>query len=61
MSKWKARPHVQPIAEELEAPILMPCNVEREGELEAVFDADISDVDRRLILGGTARRLLALA
>ena len=35
----KARPHVQPIAEELEAPILMPCNVEREGELEAVFEA----------------------
>ncbi|MCB0997185.1 MAG: amidohydrolase family protein [Acidimicrobiales bacterium] len=33
----------------------------RSPELEAVFDADISDVDRRLILGGTARRLLALA
>ncbi len=35
----KAKPHVQPIAEELEAPIFMPCNVEAEGELEAVFAA----------------------
>ncbi len=35
----KAKPHVQPIAEELEAPIFMPCNVETEGELEAVFAA----------------------
>ena len=35
----KAKPHVEPIADELEAPILLPCDVEREGELEAVFDA----------------------
>jgi enoyl-[acyl-carrier protein] reductase I len=35
----KARPHVEPIAEELEAPIFLPCNVEAEGELEAVFRA----------------------
>jgi enoyl-[acyl-carrier protein] reductase I len=35
----KARPHVQPIADELEAPIFLPCNVERAGELEAVFEA----------------------
>ena len=35
----KAKPYVQPIAEELEAPIFMPCDVEREGQLEAVFEA----------------------
>lgn len=35
----KARPHVQPLAEELEAPILLPCNVRNPGELEAVFAA----------------------
>jgi enoyl-[acyl-carrier protein] reductase I len=35
----KAKPHVQTIAEELEAPIFLPCNVERDGELEAVFEA----------------------
>ncbi len=35
----KARPYVEPIAEELEAPIFLPCDVEREGQLEAVFEA----------------------
>lgn len=35
----KAKPHVQPIVDELEAPIFMPCNVEADGELEAVFEA----------------------
>jgi len=35
----KAKPYVAPIAEELEAPIFMPCDVSRDGQLEAVFDA----------------------
>jgi len=35
----KAKPHVEPIAEELEAPIFLPCDVEQAGQLEAVFDA----------------------
>jgi enoyl-[acyl-carrier protein] reductase I len=32
----KARPHVEPLARKLDAPIFMPCDVQREGELEAV-------------------------
>jgi enoyl-[acyl-carrier protein] reductase I len=35
----KARPHVAPLAERLEAPIFLPLDVSRPGELEAVFDA----------------------
>jgi len=35
----KARPHVQPLAERLEAGIQMPLDVEQPGQLEAVFDA----------------------
>jgi enoyl-[acyl-carrier protein] reductase I len=35
----KARPYVQPLADELEAPIVLPCNVRNPGELEAVFAA----------------------
>lgn len=35
----KARPHVAPLAEALEAPIFMPCNVQTPGQMEAVFDA----------------------
>ena len=35
----KAKRHVQPIADELEAPIFLPCDVEQEGQLEAVFEA----------------------
>ncbi len=35
----KARPHVEPLARELECPIFMPLNVEVEGQMEAVFDA----------------------
>src|SRR5689334_20883430 len=35
----KARPFVEPLAERLEATILAPCDVSREGELEAVFAA----------------------
>jgi enoyl-[acyl-carrier protein] reductase I len=34
----KARPHVEPLAQELEAPITAPLDVEAPGELEAVFD-----------------------
>ncbi|SEI39631.1 enoyl-[acyl-carrier protein] reductase I [Allopseudospirillum japonicum] len=35
----KARPHVQPLAEELGAEIFAPCNVSHPGELEGVFEA----------------------
>lgn len=35
----KSKPYVQPLAEELEAPIFLPCDVQKEGELEAVFAA----------------------
>jgi enoyl-[acyl-carrier protein] reductase I len=35
----KARPHVAPLAEALGAPIFLPLDVQRAGELEAVFDA----------------------
>src|SRR5512142_1231995 len=34
----KARPFVEPLARELEAPILLPLNVQQEGQLEAVFE-----------------------
>ncbi len=34
----KAKAHVEPVAEAAKAEILMPLNVETEGELEAVFD-----------------------
>lgn len=34
----KARPHVQPLADQLQAGIAMPLDVTREGEMEAVFD-----------------------
>jgi enoyl-[acyl-carrier protein] reductase I len=33
----KARPHVEPLARQLEASILMPLDLREEGELEAVF------------------------
>jgi enoyl-[acyl-carrier protein] reductase I len=33
----KARPHVEPLATALPAPILLPCDVEAPGQLEAVF------------------------
>ena len=35
----KARPHVEPLARELEAPLFLPLDVGVEGQLEAVFDA----------------------
>ena len=34
----KAKPHVQPLAEEVGASIFMPLNVEVEGQMEAVFE-----------------------
>jgi enoyl-[acyl-carrier protein] reductase I len=35
----KAQPYVEPLAVELGAPIVIPCDVSREGELETVFAA----------------------
>ncbi len=35
----KARPYVEPLARQVDAPIVLPCNVATPGELEAVFDA----------------------
>ena len=34
-----ARPYVEPLAEQLQAPIQMPLAVEQDGQMEAVFDA----------------------
>ena len=34
----KAKPHVEALAKRLEAPILMPLDLRREGDLEAVFE-----------------------
>jgi enoyl-[acyl-carrier protein] reductase I len=39
----KAKPHVEPLAREVEAPIFMPMDVMTEGELEAVFDRIAAD------------------
>lgn len=35
----KAKPFAEPLVEELEAPLFLPCDVREEGELKAVFDA----------------------
>jgi enoyl-[acyl-carrier protein] reductase I len=35
----RARPHVEPLAERLQASVLMPLNVSTPGELEALFEA----------------------
>ena len=35
----KARPHVEPLAQEVDASILLPCDVRVPGQLETVFDA----------------------
>jgi enoyl-[acyl-carrier protein] reductase I len=35
----KARPHVEPLAQGLQAPLVLPLDVSKEGELEAVFEA----------------------
>ena len=34
----KAKPHVEPLARKLEAPIFVPLDVSAPGELEAVFE-----------------------
>jgi len=34
----KARPHVEPLAKDLEASVFAPCDVGQDGQLEAVFD-----------------------
>jgi enoyl-[acyl-carrier protein] reductase I len=39
----KAKPYVEPLAAALEAPILMPLDVQVEGQIEAVFD----EIERR--------------
>jgi len=35
----KAEPHVRPLAESLNAPLILPCDVREPGQLETVFDA----------------------
>lgn len=35
----KAKPHVEPLARQVKAPIFLPCNVTTPGQLEAVFEA----------------------
>jgi enoyl-[acyl-carrier protein] reductase I len=35
----KARPHVEPLAREMQAPLFLPLDVSVEGQLEAVFEA----------------------
>ena len=35
----KARPYVEPLAKSLGAPIILPCDVSREGQLEKVFES----------------------
>jgi len=35
----KAKPYVEPLARQVAAPIFLPCNVEKPGELEALFEA----------------------
>lgn len=34
----KAEPHVRPLAEALDSPLVLPCDVREPGQLEAVFD-----------------------
>ena len=35
----KARPHVEPIARELEVPLLLPCDVTRDEQVDELFDS----------------------
>lgn len=41
----KARPHVEPLARQVDAPLLMPLDLLREGELEAVFERIATEWD----------------
>lgn len=34
----KAKPHVEPLAKEIDAPLFLPLDLQREGQIEAVFD-----------------------
>ncbi|MBP6677626.1 MAG: SDR family oxidoreductase, partial [Paracoccus sp.] len=34
----KARPHVEPLARQIDAPLLLPLDVLQDGQIEAVFD-----------------------
>ena len=60
----KSKPYVEPLAKEIEAPIFMPLDVQREGQLEAVFEKHreemgqarpVSAFDRVCTQGGLAR------
>jgi enoyl-[acyl-carrier protein] reductase I len=46
----KAKPHVEPLARALEAPIFMPLDVSKPGELEALFERIAGDWGRLDIL-----------
>lgn len=35
----KAKPHVEPLAQALNSPVFLPCDVNAQGQLEAVFEA----------------------
>src|SRR4030095_8944622 len=39
----KAKPYVEPLARKLEAPIFMPLDVSKHGELEALFESIAKD------------------
>ena len=60
----KAKPHVEPLAREVEAPIFMPMDVMADGQLEAVFERIAAGLGRarlrrpldRLLAQGRARR-----
>ena len=39
----KAKPHVEPLADQVAAPVFMPCDLSKPGELQAVFD----EIERR--------------
>ena len=66
----KSKPYVEPLAKEIGAPIFMPLDLQKEGQLEAVFDTHRQEVgqarpvpalDRLCAEGGPAgprRRLL---
>jgi enoyl-[acyl-carrier protein] reductase I len=46
----RAKPHVEPLARELEAPILMPLDVRQPGQMEAVFERIASEWGRLDVL-----------
>src|SRR3954451_16464841 len=40
----KAKPYVEPLARQLDSPLLLPLDVRAEGQLEAVFDRVAKDL-----------------